>query len=90
MTLEWTWQIGAFALAGLALGGLSFAALRLNTELYVAGGLWRSLILHVARLGALAAGLVLAAQQGAGPLLAGAGGLVLARWIAVRALGKVA
>jgi hypothetical protein len=83
-------QLTAFALAGLVVGGASFAALRLNTALYVTGDLWRSLVLHLARLLFVGAGLVVAARQGAGPLLAGAGGLVLARWIAVRLLGPVA
>ena len=85
-----SYQLAAFALAGLALGGASFAALRLNTALYVAGHLWRSLAMHLARLTLVGAGLVAAALQGAGPLLAGAGGLVLARWIAVRLWGRVA
>jgi hypothetical protein len=84
-----TWRIAAFALAGLVLGGASFATLRINTDLYVAGDLWRSLVLHLARLALVAAGLVAAALQGAGPLLAGAGGLVASRWIAVRLWGRV-
>jgi F1F0 ATPase subunit 2 len=84
------YQVAAFALAGLALGAASFAALRLNTALYVAGDVWRSLALHFARLALVVAGLVLAAREGAGPLLAGAAGLVVARWIAVRLWGRVA
>lgn len=83
-------QAVAFALAGLVVGGASFAALRVNTALYVAGDVWRSLALHVGRLALIAAGLVVAARQGAGPLLAGASGLVAARWIAVRLWGRVA
>lgn len=83
-------QTVAFSLAGLVLGGASFAALRVNTALYVAGAMWPSLTLHAARLGIVAAGLVVAARQGASPLLAGAAGLVVARWIAVRLWGRVA
>lgn len=83
-------RLVAFALVGLVVGGASFAALRLNTALYVAGDLWRSLALHLTRLALVGAGLLAAALQGAGPLLAGAGGLVAARWIAVRVWGRVA
>ncbi len=82
------WQVAAFGLAGLVLGVASFAALRANTALYVAGDVWRSFCLHVTRLSLVGAGLALAASQGAAPLLAGAGGLVAARWIAVRLWGR--
>ena len=64
------------------------ASLRLNTDLYVSGGLWRPIGLHFARLAIMAGVLVWTAFQGAGPLLAVAGGLVLARPIAVRMLGR--
>jgi hypothetical protein len=84
-------QLAAFAIAGLLLGGASFAALRLNTALYLSGGVWRSLALHLARIALVALGLVVVARQGgAGPLLAGAAGLVMARWVAVRLWGRVA
>lgn len=83
-------RLAAFGLAGLVLGGASLASLRLNTWLYVEGGVWRPIGLHLARLTVLAGALVWAAHQGAGPLLAGAAGLVLARPIAVRTLGRVA
>ncbi|HTX50658.1 MAG TPA: ATP synthase subunit I [Caulobacteraceae bacterium] len=86
----WACQLAGFALAGLVVGGASFATLRLNTALYVTGDLWRSLALHLARLSLVGAGLVTAALEGAGPLLAGAGGLVVARWISVRLWGRVA
>lgn len=89
MTFE-LYRTAAFALAGLVVGGASFAALRVNTALYVAGDVWRSLALHAGRLALVAAGLVVAARQGAGPLLAGAAGLVAARWVAVRLWGRVA
>ncbi len=81
-------RLAAFAMAGFVLGGASFASLRLNTSLYVGGGLWRPIALHVARLAVIAGALVWTALQGAGPLLAAAAGLTLARPIAVRLLGK--
>jgi hypothetical protein len=81
-------KLVAFGLAGLVVGGASLASLRLNTDLYVGGGLWRPVGLHLARLAMLAAAMVWAAHQGAGPLLAGAAGLMLARPIAMRSLGR--
>ena len=81
-------RLAAFVLAGLVLGGASMASLRLNTEFYVRGEVWRPVGLHLARLSILASILVCAALQGAGPLLAVAAGLVLARPIAVRLLGR--
>lgn len=81
-------KLTAFGAAGLVVGGASFATLRLNASLYVGGALWKPIGLHVARLGVVAGALVFAAFQGAGPLLAGAAGLVLARPIVVRLLGR--
>jgi hypothetical protein len=81
-------RLAVFGLAGLALGGASLASLRLNTTLYLAGGLWRPIGLHLARLAIVVGALVWTACQGAGPLLAVAAGLVLARPIALRALGR--
>jgi hypothetical protein len=88
MTVDEIGRLAAFGLAGLVLGGASMASLRLNTDLYVGGGLWRPIGLHVARLSIMAGVLVWTAFQGAGPLIAVAAGLVLARPIAVRMLGK--
>lgn len=82
-------RLALFGLAGLILGGASMASLRLNTDLYVRGGFWRPIGLHFARLAIMAGVLVWTAFQGSGPLLAVAGGLVLARPIAVRMLGRV-
>ena len=82
-------RLAAFGLAGLILGGASMASLRLNTNLYVGAGLWRPISLHFARLSVMVGALVWTASQGAGPLLAVAAGLVLARPIAVRMLGRV-
>ncbi len=57
----------AFGLAGLLLGGASLAALRLNASLYLGGGLWWPIGLHLARLAIVAGALVWMAQQGASP-----------------------
>lgn len=81
-------RLAAFALAGFVLGAASFASLRLNASLYVGSGLWRPILLHLARLAVVAGALVWTAFQGAGPLLAAAAGLTLARPIAVRLLGR--
>ncbi len=83
-------QWAAFALAGLLLGGASFAALCVSMTLYVTDEVWRPLTAHFSRLALMAAGLTVAARQGAGPLLAIGGGLVVARWIAVRLWGGAA
>jgi hypothetical protein len=80
-------RLAGFGLAGLALGGMSLAALRLNVSHYLRGAVWGPIGAHLARLAALAAVLTWTAHQGAGPLLALAGGLVLARPIAVRLIG---
>lgn len=88
MTFAQMGPLGAYALAGLVLGAASFASLKLTTDLYVAGPLWRPIALHVVRLSVLTAVMVLAALQGAGPLLALAAGVVIARPIAVRLLGR--
>jgi hypothetical protein len=82
-------RLAAFGLAGLVLGGASMASLRLNTDLYVGGGVWRPIGLHIARLSIVVGVLVWTAFQGAGPLLAVSAGLVLARPIALRLLGRV-
>jgi hypothetical protein len=81
-------RLAAFGLAGLLLGAASLAALRRNVADYLGGRAWRSIGAHVARLAILAAILVWTARQGAGPLLALAAGLVLARPIALRVMGR--
>jgi F1F0 ATPase subunit 2 len=88
MTNLETGRLAAYAVAGLALGAASFASLRLNTDLYVGGGLWRPIALHLLRLAVVTAVLVFAALKGAGPLLAVAAGLVIARPLVVRLLGR--
>jgi hypothetical protein len=81
-------RLAAFGLAGLLLGAASLGSLRLNTDLYLGGRVWRPIGLHLARLAIVAGALLWTAFQGAGPLIAVAAGLVAARPIAVRMLGR--
>jgi hypothetical protein len=78
-----------FALAGFALGGASYAMLKLNTVLYLGGDWRRSAVLHLFRLAILVTILVWAARQGGGPLLAMAAGLVAARPVVVPILARL-
>lgn len=87
MNLLHAFNLALYGLAGLALGAASLTALRFNTSLYLAGRLWGSLGLHIARLAIVAGLLIWTARQGAGPLVAIAAGLVLTRPIATKALG---
>jgi hypothetical protein len=75
--------LAVYAAGGFILGLASFTALRANAGLYLAGGLWRPIGLHLARLAVLAGALILVARQGAGPLLAAAAGLLVARHLVV-------
>lgn len=84
MTVGGIERLVIFGLTGLVLGGASLGSLRLNTNLYLAGGLWRPIVLHLARLAIVFSTLAWTAQQGAGPLIAAAAGLVIARPIAMR------
>ena len=83
-------RLAAFGLAGLGLGGASLLALRANVASYLTGSPWRPLAAHLERLAIIAGVLIWTARQGAGPLLCLAAGLVLARPIAVRVLGRIA
>jgi len=83
-------RLAAFGLAGLVLGGASLAVLRWNVAQYLHGGPSRAVAAHLARLAVVAGVLVWAARQGAGPLLCMAGGVVIARPIAVRIVGRTA
>jgi hypothetical protein len=80
--------LSAFFFAGLALGGASLAVIKWNVAQYLRGSPWGPLAGHLARLAVIAGVLVWAARQGAGPLLCLAAGLVIARPIAVRVLGR--
>ena len=79
--------LAALGLAGLALGAASLAGLRATTELYVGGKVWAPIALHLARLAVVGSVLVACAHLGAGPLIAMALGLVLARPLVMRVLG---
>jgi F1F0 ATPase subunit 2 len=71
--------------AGLVLGAGHAAALRWNVRLYLAAGRpGRAIALHVLRFVAVAAGMWLAARQGAGALLAAAAGFTMATIVAAR------
>jgi hypothetical protein len=74
-----------FVAAGVLAGVVYFGLLRWNTTLYLGGervGLGAAL--HIVRLGALAALLVLMAMWGAMPLLSTAFGLLIARPLVTR------
>jgi F1F0 ATPase subunit 2 len=80
----------SFAL-GFCLGLLHFASLRRFSERLLSGGPVRlAVALHLARLALIVALLVGLATQGAGPLLAGALGLVAAREAILRRARKEA
>lgn len=77
-----------FAL-GFAAGLVHFATLRRVTALYLGGsGAGRALALQIVRLAGLAAVLVLLAWLGAGPLLGGALGVLVARGVILHRAGK--
>jgi len=72
---------GCFAL-GIAAGLVHFHLLRWNTRLFITGGVLRAIGVQALRLAALAGVLLLAAWQGALPLLLTALGVMIARCIA--------
>lgn len=78
--------IGLGLLAGLVLGLGFFGLLWLQVRLHLDGGrgVWLVPLLMVGRLLAALVGLALLAGQGAGVLLAGSLGMVLARLLVVR------
>lgn len=78
-------EAALFGTLGLAGGLAFFAALRLNVGLYVSGGsLLLPAALHLGRMVALAAGLLLVVQYGAVALFAALAGLLIARGIMLR------
>jgi F1F0 ATPase subunit 2 len=83
------WAAAMFALLGLALGILHFAALRRNADLFARGAIGRAAALQLLRLAATVAAFALAARQGALSLLLAAAGFLLARHVVVRRLGAV-
>lgn len=74
-----------FAGLGLAAGLAYFRALNANVRLYVeGGGTWRAALVHGLRFAAAAALFWLAAQWGAGALLAALGGFLGGRFLTLR------
>ena len=74
----------AALLLGALLGHLHFAALKRTTEMYARGATLPAVALHLGRFAVLIPALVVAAKLGAGPLLAAALGILLARQRLVR------
>lgn len=74
----------AWIVPGFLLGALHFHGLGRNTALYMAGHAGRAVALQLLRMAITVVGLVLAASQGAWPLLAAATGFLLARLFLVR------
>ena len=76
--------IAAAALAGCAMGLAYFGALWFAVRRHAEGrGRFVALALHVGRFALLGGGLWIIAQQGAPSLIAGLGGFVVARQIAI-------
>ncbi|WP_372057163.1 ATP synthase subunit I [Tistrella mobilis] len=69
--------------AGLIAGGGFFLLLRRNTGLFATGRIGLAVTMQIARFTVLVPVLVLAAREGAGPLLAAALGVVIARRMVV-------
>jgi F1F0 ATPase subunit 2 len=75
-------------LAGVLLGFAYFGSLWWNTRLYSTGTAVRALTVQVLRLGVLVAALVVLARFGAVALLAAVLGLLLARTVVLRVVGR--
>lgn len=76
---------------GLAAGAAYFATLWWNTQLYLSGGrALLALLIQVVRFALLLAALAALALFGALPLLTGAVGLLIARTLVLRRLGRAA
>jgi len=85
MTVQTAVQLLVAGIAGFGLGRLYFMAVRRTAELYGSAGDWRlPVVLTAGRVLAAAAGFALAAQFGAGPLLAAFLGFLAARRLALR------
>ncbi|WP_372074005.1 ATP synthase subunit I [Tistrella mobilis] len=69
--------------AGLAAGTGFFLVLRRNTDLFAGGRIGLAIAMQVVRFAVLVPVLVLAARHGAGPLLAAALGVLIARRVVV-------
>lgn len=75
---------------GLAIGAAFFAALALNTRLYLESRPVLGVFLHLARLGGAIVAFALIASRGPAPLLAALVGFVTVRLLAVRRLRRAA
>jgi hypothetical protein len=81
--------LGSLALAGFVFGLAYFAALRRTAILFAARRGWLvPLALTLGRIGAAVVFLAFAAKMGAASLLAAFAGFLLARAVALRALGR--
>jgi len=84
-------RIVPYAAIGALIGAAYFAALRWNVRLYVGHrARWKTLPLHLSRLGVAVAAFTLCARQGATPLLASFAGFLAVRMISVNRYGLVA
>ncbi|HVJ41035.1 MAG TPA: ATP synthase subunit I [Dongiaceae bacterium] len=83
---SWPWFITVFAalIAGIALGLLHFSALWWNCRSFAEGRIGFALLVQLARFAILILAFVGLAKLGAGPLLAAALGLLLARGVVRR------
>ena len=85
MTSHWTiWAAAAGFVAGMAVGGAHFAALGWNVRLFASRRLALALGAQVLRCALSAALLFVLVRAGAGALLAGMAGLLIARQAALR------
>ena len=82
--------IAAWALLGLVAGLAHFATLHGNARLWLQGRLRPALALQVARLALTVALLVVAARQGAWPLLLAIAGFLAGRTVVMARLGRAA
>ncbi len=87
---QWLLLLPGFA-CGLGAGALHFLTLRRIAEMYLGGRhAGRAVLLQAARLALLGCVLAGLAMLGAGPLLAGAAGVTVARILVLRRTGKEA
>ena len=77
-------RVASYAVLGALIGAAYFAALEWNVRLYAGrGAAWDTLLIHLTRLGFVAAAFTLCARQGAAPLLASFAGFMVMRTFAV-------
>lgn len=88
MVIENAGQGALWLLAGATLGLMFFRLLALNCRLYADGGALLAMGLHIGRLAVTVLLLVLAAKQGAVPLMALLAGFLAVRPLLVRRYGR--